>query len=51
MTSPYGGGTAEVDDSGYWWIKVDFEDGAADAEFTSVVTSGEHVARFHCGAI
>lgn len=50
VTSPYGGGTAEVDDSGYWWIKVEFGDGAAQTEFTAVVTSGTDVARFACGA-
>lgn len=51
VTSPYGGGTAEVDDSGYWWVKIEFTEGAAQAEFTAVVTTGEHVARFRCGAI
>ena len=51
VISPYGGGMAEVDDSGYWWIKVEFTDGAAADEFTAVVTNGDHVARFRCGAI
>ena len=51
VISPYGGGLVEVDDSGYWWIKVEFSDGATEAEFTAIVTNGDHQARFRCGAI
>jgi len=51
VISPYGGGIVEVDDSGYWWIKIEFSDGAAQDEFTAIVTSGDDKAWFHCGAI
>ena len=51
VTSEFGGGLVTVGDAGYWWIKVEFTDGAAQSEFTATVTHGDNTARFRCGAI
>ena len=51
VVSEFGGGIVEVNDDGYWWIQIEFSEGAAATKFTATVTSGDHVARFHCGAI
>jgi hypothetical protein len=49
VTSPFGGGSTEVGSDGYWYIKVQFEPGAAEDDFTALVTNGDHRARFKCG--
>lgn len=51
VTSEFGEGITEVNDDGYWWIQIEFEAGAAEAEFTARVTNGDHAAFFRCGLI
>lgn len=51
ITSEYGSAITEVNDDGVWWVKLDFEPGAAEDEFWAVVTSGERSFGFLCGAI
>ena len=51
VDSDYGEAITEVNDDGYWWIQMEFRDGAGEAEFTAVVRDGERAAWFRCGLI